>query len=120
MKRVFVRENHKIGRIDIAATGHSHKFEDGYFDCDECGTAIMLDQEHLSVGFRVEEGGNVTTKDGVRRQESEEDTTDDGVNASDAAVKLAKELNVDLSTVEGTGSNGLITKADVQKAAVTK
>ena len=34
-----------------------------------------------------------------------------------AAAELAAELGVDLSTVEGTGKDGRITKADVEKAA---
>ncbi len=34
-----------------------------------------------------------------------------------AAAQLANELGVDLSTVEGTGKGGRITKADVEKAA---
>ncbi len=39
------------------------------------------------------------------------------VPAMPAARKLAKELGVDLSTVTGTGPDGKITKADVQKAS---
>lgn len=38
-------------------------------------------------------------------------------DATDSAKKLAGELNVDLSKVEGTGSNGRITVDDVKKAA---
>ncbi len=34
-----------------------------------------------------------------------------------AAAELASELGVDLSTVEGTGKGGRITKADVEAAA---
>ena len=34
-----------------------------------------------------------------------------------AAAELAAELGVDLSVVEGTGKDGRITKADVEKAA---
>jgi pyruvate/2-oxoglutarate dehydrogenase complex dihydrolipoamide acyltransferase (E2) component len=34
-----------------------------------------------------------------------------------AAAELAEQLDVDLSTVKGTGKNGRITKADVEAAA---
>lgn len=39
------------------------------------------------------------------------------VEATNAAKELAAERGVDLSTVEGTGSNGSITKDDVEKAS---
>lgn len=35
--------------------------------------------------------------------------------ATDSARKLAREHGIDLSAVEGTGSGGKITKADVEK-----
>lgn len=38
------------------------------------------------------------------------------ISATGAAAELAAELGVDLSTVTGTGKNGNITKADVEKA----
>jgi large subunit ribosomal protein L20 len=40
--------------------------------------------------------------------------------ATDAAERRAKELGVDLASVEGTGQNGRITVGDVQKAATAK
>ena len=39
------------------------------------------------------------------------------ISVTGAAAELADELGVDLSTVTGTGKDGNITKADVQKAA---
>jgi pyruvate dehydrogenase E2 component (dihydrolipoamide acetyltransferase) len=39
------------------------------------------------------------------------------IETTGAAAELAAELGVDLSTVEGTGKGGRITKADVEKAA---
>lgn len=38
------------------------------------------------------------------------------VDATDGAKQLAKENNIDLATVTGTGADGRITKADVEKA----
>jgi len=45
------------------------------------------------------------------------DTYYEDITTTGAAAKLAEELGVDLSTVEGTGKNGKITKADVEAAA---
>src|SRR5215210_3117105 len=42
---------------------------------------------------------------------------DGGVEATDAAARKAGELDVDLSSVEGTGQGGRITVGDVEKAA---
>lgn len=39
-----------------------------------------------------------------------------GVNASPAVRRLARELDVDLTTLKGTGEHGRITKEDVKKA----
>ena len=39
------------------------------------------------------------------------------ISTTGAAAQLAEELGVDLSTVQGTGKNGKITKADVEAAA---
>lgn len=40
---------------------------------------------------------------------------DDGPDATDGARELAEAEGVDLSTVEGTGAGGKITKADVER-----
>jgi len=39
------------------------------------------------------------------------------VNASPIAKRLAQELSVDLTTIRGTGPNGMISKEDVERAA---
>jgi len=38
------------------------------------------------------------------------------IDISDAAAKLAKENNIDLNTVKGSGTHGTITKPDIEKA----
>lgn len=40
------------------------------------------------------------------------------VYASSAARKQAEELGFDLADITGTGHNGIITKADVERAAI--
>ncbi len=51
-------------------------------------------------------------------EEAEEvETSEDDIEATEAAGRKAKELNVDLSSVEGTGQGGRITVGDVEKAA---
>jgi large subunit ribosomal protein L20 len=47
----------------------------------------------------------------------ESETSDAEVEATDAAARKAQELEVDLSSVEGTGKGGRITVGDVEKAA---
>ena len=47
----------------------------------------------------------------------EEETSEDDIEATEAAGRKAEELNVDLSSVEGTGQGGRITVGDVEKAA---
>ena len=47
----------------------------------------------------------------------ESETPDAEVEATDAAARKAQELEVDLSSVEGTGQGGRITVGDVEKAA---
>jgi pyruvate/2-oxoglutarate dehydrogenase complex dihydrolipoamide acyltransferase (E2) component len=50
-------------------------------------------------------------------QAQEAETSEDGLQATDAASRKAEELNVDLSSVEGTGQGGRITVGDVVKAS---
>jgi large subunit ribosomal protein L20 len=47
----------------------------------------------------------------------EVETSEDEIEATDAASRKAEELNVDLSLVEGSGQGGRITVGDVEKAA---
>jgi pyruvate/2-oxoglutarate dehydrogenase complex dihydrolipoamide acyltransferase (E2) component len=69
--------------------------------------------------------GRITVDDVRTYAESkQEDATDtaeqapeEAVKASDAAKRRAEEMGVDLSQVEGTGSDGLITVKDVMSAA---
>jgi len=50
-------------------------------------------------------------------EESDDYTGATSVEATEAAGRKAEELNVDLSSVEGTGQGGRITVGDVEKAA---
>jgi pyruvate/2-oxoglutarate dehydrogenase complex dihydrolipoamide acyltransferase (E2) component len=51
-------------------------------------------------------------------EEAEEvETSKEEIEATDAARRKGEELNVDLSSVEGTGQGGRITVGDVEKAA---
>lgn len=42
------------------------------------------------------------------------------IKVSPLARKMAKEMNIDLSAIKGTGEEGAITKADIEKAAAEK
>ena len=57
---------------------------------------------------------------GSDEKEEESKTEEKSVMATPAVKKLAKSLNVDLTTVTGTGANGRITKEDVQNATGSK
>lgn len=60
----------------------------------------------------------VTSGAGQATQEAEGTIeTESKVEATDAAKRKAKQLGVDLSTVEGTGSGGRITAGDAESAA---
>jgi len=50
-------------------------------------------------------------------EDTAEQVTEQVVKASDAARRRAEEMSVDLSQIEGTGSDGLITVKDVTSAA---
>jgi large subunit ribosomal protein L20 len=51
-------------------------------------------------------------------EEAEEaESSEEEIEATEAASRKAEELNVDLSSVEGTGQGGRITVGDVEKAA---
>jgi large subunit ribosomal protein L20 len=50
-------------------------------------------------------------------QVEEIETSEEDIEATEAASRKAEELNVDLFSVEGTGQGGRITVGDVEKAA---
>jgi hypothetical protein len=59
----------------------------------------------------------LTARESIEEDREDEDDGE-GPNASDAAVKTAKELDVDLDSIEkGSGKDGAITVADVRKAS---
>jgi len=66
----------------------------------------------------------VTNEGDLREDDASDDeegaTGEDEVEATDAAEKLAKELGVDLSEIEGTGADGRVIVSDVQAAAAAK
>jgi large subunit ribosomal protein L20 len=57
------------------------------------------------------------TPEAAAEQVEEVGTSEDELKATDAATRKAEELNVNLSSVEGTGRGGRITVGDVEKAA---
>ena len=64
-------------------------------------------------------GAPATQPEQVEQAEPADGTEapDGGVEATEAAARKAGELDVDLSSVEGTGQGGRITVGDVEKAA---
>lgn len=50
-----------------------------------------------------------------QNDEEEESNDEEEVNATDTAIELAREEDIDLEDVEGTGANGKILKKDVEQ-----
>jgi pyruvate/2-oxoglutarate dehydrogenase complex dihydrolipoamide acyltransferase (E2) component len=61
--------------------------------------------------------GQATEQGGGAQQQGEQGGGEQEPNATQAARQKAEELGVDLSEVEGSGSEGRITVKDVQSAA---
>lgn len=80
-----------------------------------------LSRANVELEAKLEEAENFIETQAARIAELEGDEGgeategNEGVEASDAAVKLADEHGISLDSVTGTGSNGNITKGDVQK-----
>jgi len=79
---------------------------------------IPLDYEHVENedgSFGIEYNKGVPAyRPGVEVVDDPEDDIDDKIKASEAAVKLADDMGIEIADVEGTGSDGAITKKDVQ------
>jgi pyruvate/2-oxoglutarate dehydrogenase complex dihydrolipoamide acyltransferase (E2) component len=62
-------------------------------------------------------GAAETAEEAATEEAATEEAEDPEVEATNPARETAKELGLDLSTVQGTGSGGLILLRDVQRAA---
>ena len=71
-------------------------------------TARLTDEQKQKLGIKIEKENN--------KVEEEEKDEDKRVKASPAARKLASDNEINLFKITPTGKNGIITKADVQKA----
>lgn len=78
-----------------------------------------VDFDELPVDLPERNGGDLREPGYVENVEPGDagDAASDEPEATDAAEKLAAELNVDLSTVTGTGADGRVTVSDVKAAA---
>jgi large subunit ribosomal protein L20 len=66
----------------------------------------------------VSSAGRTAEAPAEQVEEAEEvEASKEDIEATDAASRKAEELNVDLSSVKGTGQGGRITVGDVEKAA---
>ncbi len=83
----------------------------------EAFAAVVEQARNALDGKPVQE--RIKVEGTATRQETtgqEEDGSEE-VNATEAAERKAKELGVEIESVEGTGASGRITVGDVQKAA---
>jgi 2-oxoisovalerate dehydrogenase E2 component (dihydrolipoyl transacylase) len=74
-------------------------------------------RQALLVGYGVEEEEAATTARVVPASAAGSREREGPVRASPPVRRLAKELRVDLSSVDGSGPDGRVTREDVQKAA---
>jgi large subunit ribosomal protein L20 len=80
--------------------------------------AIVAQAKNALEGKPVDRRVEVERSTEAPAEQAEEvQTSDEDIEATDAASRKAEELNVDLSSVEGTGQGGRITVGDVEKAA---
>jgi pyruvate/2-oxoglutarate dehydrogenase complex dihydrolipoamide acyltransferase (E2) component len=89
------------------------KLADGSYRRRRPDAVAVATQEPDPEDLGVESLGAAHPPEMVEQIESEQQDAD----ATEAAAELADELGVDLATVEGTGKDGRITKADVEAAA---
>lgn len=75
------------------------------------------EEKGASVIGEIEVSNDVIASSTEGDEEQQEETNNKRVLATPVARKLAKDLGVDITTVKGTGSNGRVMKADIQKAA---
>lgn len=92
--------------------GASYRLRDGMAYAELKGTGK---EPHAS---RLRAGETLTPPEQVWRANQDVLVLDTPQpEATDGAVEAARELGVDLTTVQGTGSGGRITKPDVERAA---
>ena len=98
-------------------TGRRRKWKPG----DEIevpkGEFDHISDEHYDTGGKKSRGKKAETAE----LKPDAETADDPplpVNATDSAITLAEEHDLDLSTIEGSGQGGRITKGDVESAIV--
>lgn len=77
-----------------------------------------LRETHINEDYGAGYGANLTAQETLAPSPGPgtgEDETEDEVDATDGAEEFAAENDVDLADVEGTGKDGRVTKADVEK-----
>ncbi len=98
-----------------------HRLEEIWFESYDMLEAALGSPEGQALVAGIPEfatGGATTLLSEVSEpQVGGEEESEDGPNATEAAKRKAEELGVDLSQVEGSGSEGRITVKDVTSAA---
>jgi len=114
----LVKEGDKVNAWDDIVEVQSDKASVNI----QCAADGIVTKVHWDEGDTVKVGEALVDIDyegevpGGSVEEEEVKTEEKSVMATPAVKKLAKSLNVDLTTVTGTGTNGRITKEDVQNA----
>src|SRR3989344_2101811 len=106
----------KVGEIMVTILEEGESAEDGKKHLDQKSEA-KSDAPYTGsvVGF-VEEAKGVSPIYGAKPQAVQPAQSSTGAMATPAVRNLAKQLNIDLNAIKGTGPAGRITIEDVQKA----
>ena len=109
----------KVGEIMVTILEEGESAEDGKKHLDQKSEA-KSDAPYTGsvVGF-VEEAKDVSPIYGAKPQAMQNAQASTGAMATPAVRNLAKQLNVDLNAIKGTGPGGRITIEDIQKSAGT-
>ena len=91
--------------------------DDPRFFRDASGAEYQTHEPAEEPVRRALDAGEPSEADGAVTGETDARATEEATNATNVAREKARDLGLDLSTLEGTGSGGRITLRDVEKAA---
>lgn len=114
-------EHVEYGQVIAEIETDKGLFEIEVFESGIVSKILVEERQMVLVGTVLAVIDSIESAVGVPRAEKPKETTASGeqswVRASPSARVLAKELRTDLSTINGSGPHGVITRGDVELAA---
>ena len=103
---------------EAEASAGEDKVADEPADADDSADDREAEEEAAPVATKEDDSGNGASAGEAKQSSAGSGDNGDGrVKASPVARRMASEMSVDLSSLEGSGPGGRIVKADVQAAA---